>query len=663
MAAETIKQISQGGVVRDIEDATARTLIQSLQNALDFLTNGDTTSAIESFNEIISFLENIEDSSTLSGIIASIQTSIGGKVDKVTGKGLSTNDFTDELLTKLNGLSNYNDTALQTAVSNLQTALQNIYTKSQTYNKDEADAAIAQAEATIEQSQLTVITGDKLSMWLDEDGESINIMAGEVPDIAAAPTISHVINNDGTATVTIVNNEQGATIYYTTNGDTPTESSSVYSSALTFDTVGSYTIKTIAVVQDKMKSSVATDSFSVVSCQTPVIAVDNSARNTATVTATAGTGESVTLTVGGQTATGTGSASVTINKGSEPQTLTAVATATAAGKLSATKTDNNVRIEEKVAYVFGAHELGGKAVAGTTQGDIQITLNSSFANQAATITEEDGVIWWKIDCANQVYLGTTLQNEVDRSSSIFSAGAAKILTIEHLPDECTTINNANVFAGCTALEQFKVGSSNLSTFTNPLAGNTSLEVVVLPSTVTSLNGSFVGCTALTSITAPAVVSLIGAVFNGCTALNELSIGHVTSIPNNAFLSCQELTAVDLSAVTTIGSQAFQDCKKLEDITMPSELTDIGNSAFKNTYKLTEITIPATITTIGNNAFQFSGVESFTVLKTTPPSLGTNVFGKWADQAPMTVYVPNGSVSAYQAATNWSDLTIEAIPNT
>lgn len=105
MAAETIKQISQGGVVRDIEDATARTLIQSLQNALDFLTNGDTTSAIESFNEIISFLENVEDSSTLSGIIAGIQTSINGKVDKVTGKGLSTNDFTTELMNKLIGIA------------------------------------------------------------------------------------------------------------------------------------------------------------------------------------------------------------------------------------------------------------------------------------------------------------------------------------------------------------------------------------------------------------------------------------------------------------------------------------------------------------------------------------------------------------------------------
>lgn len=37
---------------------------------------------------------------------------IDGKVDKVTGKGLSTNDFTNEEKTKLAGLENYNDNAL-----------------------------------------------------------------------------------------------------------------------------------------------------------------------------------------------------------------------------------------------------------------------------------------------------------------------------------------------------------------------------------------------------------------------------------------------------------------------------------------------------------------------------------------------------------------------
>ena len=48
---------------------------------------------------------------------------ISGKVDKVAGKGLSTNDYTTAEKTKLAGLSNYDDTQIQAAVDALQSAI------------------------------------------------------------------------------------------------------------------------------------------------------------------------------------------------------------------------------------------------------------------------------------------------------------------------------------------------------------------------------------------------------------------------------------------------------------------------------------------------------------------------------------------------------------
>lgn len=42
---------------------------------------------------------------TNQGLIDSLEAAIGNKVDKVSGKGLSTNDFTATLLTKLNGIT------------------------------------------------------------------------------------------------------------------------------------------------------------------------------------------------------------------------------------------------------------------------------------------------------------------------------------------------------------------------------------------------------------------------------------------------------------------------------------------------------------------------------------------------------------------------------
>lgn len=54
------------------------------------------------------------------GTVITEHQDISGKVDKVSGKGLSTNDFTTALKTRLEGLSNYDDTAINSAVTTLR---------------------------------------------------------------------------------------------------------------------------------------------------------------------------------------------------------------------------------------------------------------------------------------------------------------------------------------------------------------------------------------------------------------------------------------------------------------------------------------------------------------------------------------------------------------
>lgn len=61
------------------DDTELSNSLQQLQNNLDRLMNGNTTAAINSFNEIISFLNGIEDTQSLQGIIASIQQQINLK--------------------------------------------------------------------------------------------------------------------------------------------------------------------------------------------------------------------------------------------------------------------------------------------------------------------------------------------------------------------------------------------------------------------------------------------------------------------------------------------------------------------------------------------------------------------------------------------------------
>ena len=59
-----------------------------------------------------------ESAAAMNTAIRANATAITGKVDKETGKGLSTNDYSTAEKTKLAGLSNYDDTSLQTTVAN-----------------------------------------------------------------------------------------------------------------------------------------------------------------------------------------------------------------------------------------------------------------------------------------------------------------------------------------------------------------------------------------------------------------------------------------------------------------------------------------------------------------------------------------------------------------
>lgn len=68
-----------------------------LQNQIDTLVSGDSSEAIESFNEIVAFLNGVEDTETIEGIIAGINTEIAKKADKsaaITNITRSGNTFT-----------------------------------------------------------------------------------------------------------------------------------------------------------------------------------------------------------------------------------------------------------------------------------------------------------------------------------------------------------------------------------------------------------------------------------------------------------------------------------------------------------------------------------------------------------------------------------------
>ena len=152
-----------------------------------------------------------------------------------------------------------------------------------------------------------------------------------------------------------------------------------------------------------------------------------------------------------------------------------------------------------------------------------------------------------------------------------------------------------------------------------------------------------------------ITSIRTNAFYSCYSLASITIPDgITSIWNSAFYSCYSLASITIpDGTTSIGNSAFYSCYSLASITIPDGTTSIGNSAFQYCYSLASITIPDGVTSIGNSAFYYCyGMKEYHLLPATPPTLSnTNAFNNIPNDC--IIYVPAGSLEAYQTATNWS----------
>ena len=141
--------------------------------------------------------------------------------------------------------------------------------------------------------------------------------------------------------------------------------------------------------------------------------------------------------------------------------------------------------------------------------------------------------------------------------------------------------------------------------------------------------------------------------------------QVTAIGANAFLSCHDLTSVIIpSTVTTIGEAAFYYCTSLTKVVIPESVETIETWNFYVSSELTSVILPSTLSSLGSDCFgSCPKLTKVTCRATTPPTIGQYCFSAVYSTKP-TLYVPEGSVSAYQANSNWSQNfgSVEAMPD-
>ena len=94
--------------LKNYDDSVLVAQVKALEQSLNTLVGNNASEAIDNFNEILKFLSGITDTQTLEGMLANIradmQTYLSQKVDKESGKQLSTNDYTTAEKNKLAGI-------------------------------------------------------------------------------------------------------------------------------------------------------------------------------------------------------------------------------------------------------------------------------------------------------------------------------------------------------------------------------------------------------------------------------------------------------------------------------------------------------------------------------------------------------------------------------
>ena len=78
--------VAEGKNGETYDDTDIQNALSALQGQINVLVSGDASTAIESFNEIIAFLADVEDSQTLQGIIAGLNQSIANVQQAVPTK-------------------------------------------------------------------------------------------------------------------------------------------------------------------------------------------------------------------------------------------------------------------------------------------------------------------------------------------------------------------------------------------------------------------------------------------------------------------------------------------------------------------------------------------------------------------------------------------------
>ena len=336
----------------------------------------------------------------------------------------------------------------------------------------------------------------------------------------------------------------------------------------------------------------------------------------------------------------------------------------------------NWTLSDAKAYVQKYGELCIGQMYVTTSGDTELDVD--FTNRRRDlllgiwINGEVEINWG--DGSNPTTLsGTSLENLNPRTAAHTYINPGKYTIKLHVIDGSFMIQGNS--------SGTKLLAKNPSTTTTGENRNYqyALKAVRLGTNVQIGSYAFAICCNLETITLPYNLAVTSPtyLFNSCKSLKHVTIpSTMTEISTYFVYECNGLKSISIpAAVTTIGTYALYNLQKIKRLNLPENVPTLeqltiysadsirkihipyGTTALKSNsvrgMLIEEIYVSETVTSISANAFagNYSALE-YHFLSTTPPTLvKTTAFTNMPEDC--IIYVPAGSLSAYQSATNWS----------
>ena len=319
-------------------------------------------------------------------------------------------------------------------------------------------------------------------------------------------------------------------------------------------------------------------------------------------------------------------------------------------------------IIDDIKYILNPNTQEATVYSCDKTGDIVIPPSVSYEGRTYAVTSIDYNAFYNKDVTSVIipegvtYIG-------------YSAFNSDTLISVTLPSTLTYVGES-IFAGCTNLETVYSYSTTPFDITSPIfTPNTATLYVPAGCLSAYLNAQgWSDFSNIVEMAEPFEILIGGINYELNPNTHEAMVlykwryaGDIT-IPSSVSFEDQTY------AVTSIYRYAFT-AMDVTSITLPEGMTTIGEGAFSSCASLTNATLPSTLTNVEFNIFyKCSHLETVYCYATTPPAVVNNEYGATiliGTPNTATLYVPAGSLSAYQNAPGWSDFSniveMEAAP--